>query len=189
MRAWALGSTALLDTVGGTFERWWRDRGAPVVLALSAIVAVKSVIAVAAALYAGLGPMMLTSSAAGKPARTLGWVAATVLVVWGVLTLAGLAVETGIIEATADSDGRALAWHTYFWDPWFVVWGGALMVTVWLTRRPRAAGTTGRLSRPGGVQPGRRRTPPELRRRAATTGDEDPGWSPARTGARRRPGG
>ena len=73
-------------------------------------------------------------------ARTLGWVAATILVAYGgVLTLAGLAVDTGIIEASGDSDGRALAWHTYFWDPWFVAWGGALTVTLWLTRRPRPA--------------------------------------------------
>jgi hypothetical protein len=30
-------------------------------------------------------------------------------------------------------DHRALAWHTYLWDPWFLMWGllvaGALRVT------------------------------------------------------------
>jgi hypothetical protein len=41
--------------------------------------------------------------------------------------------------AAAGADHRALAWHAYLWDPWFLLWG--VLVTAALVRS--------RLSRPG----------------------------------------
>lgn len=43
-------------------------------------------------------------------------------------------VQTGIIHAAGDTDERALAWHAYFWDPWFALWGVAFVVALWRTR-------------------------------------------------------
>jgi hypothetical protein len=131
---WALGGTALLDTVGGEIERWGRQRGADVVVALWLVVIVKLAVALAApVLAAGFG--LLPSWTVGRVTRLLTWVAAIVLVVYGgVLTLVGLLVLGGVIPTVEPADRRALAWHAFLWDPWFFFWGLALMATLWLTR-------------------------------------------------------
>ena len=33
----------------------------------------------------------------------------------------------------------AIAWHAYFWDPWFVLWGGVFTVAMWRSRAVPAA--------------------------------------------------
>ncbi len=38
----------------------------------------------------------------------------------------------GLIGTPANADHRALAWHAYLWDAWFLVWG--LLVTAALLR-------------------------------------------------------
>ena len=75
---WAFGGTALLDTVGGEIERWGRERGPVVVIALAAIVLLKLAVAVAAPILVGIGhpPAWM----AGRVPRILGWIAATVLI-------------------------------------------------------------------------------------------------------------
>jgi Protein of unknown function (DUF3995) len=140
---WLAGGTALLDTIGGSLEQWARDRSGTTVAALAAVVAVKLVAAV-------LGPLVATAARPGAPrwlarparwqvVRPLAWVAAAVLVVYGgLLTAVGLAVETGIVSAAPDADERALAWHAWLWDPWFLAWGLALTATLWWTRPARA---------------------------------------------------
>jgi hypothetical protein len=135
---WALGGTALLDTIGGSLEEWGRDRGPAVVAALWAIVAVKLVVALAAPVLAGVGAGRLPVWTRSRTPRRLGWVAAGVLVAYGgLLTLVGLLVQAGAIDAAADADDRALAWHAYLWDPWFLLWGLAFAGALWLTRPPR----------------------------------------------------
>ncbi len=62
----------------------------------------------------------------------LAWIEAGILAIYGlVLTVAGLLVQAGVIHASATADHRALAWHAYLWDPWFLIWGllagGALL--------------------------------------------------------------
>lgn len=133
---WAVGGTALVDTVGGDIERWGRERGVAVVAALLAITVLKAVVAVAAPILAGL--VDLPAWTRRRVWRVLGWIAAAVLAVYGgVLTVAGLLVETGAIEPGPDADRHALAWHAWFWDPWFFLWGAAFLVTLSRTR-PRA---------------------------------------------------
>jgi hypothetical protein len=112
---WALGGTALLDTIGGDLERWgW------------AIALLKLVVALAAPILAGIDASWLPAWTRGRIPRLLGWIAAGTLVVYGgLLTLGGLAVESGAIDAAADADRRALAWHAFLWDPWFCLWGVA----------------------------------------------------------------
>jgi hypothetical protein len=132
---WAAGGNGLLDTIGGDIERWGRERGGAVVAALWVIVAVKTTVAIAAPVLAGLGGARLPSWTTGRVPRTLGWIAAAVLTVYGgALTIAGLLVEVGVVEASADADPKALAWHAYLWDPWFLAWGLAFLVALSLTR-------------------------------------------------------
>lgn len=132
---WALGGTALLDTIGGDLERWGRERRPALVAALWGIVAVKLVVALAAPVLVGIGAGRIPAWARGRVPRGLGWVAAVTLVAYGgLLTLVGLAVESGVVDPAAAADRRALAWHAYLWDPWFLVWGLAFCVSLLATR-------------------------------------------------------
>jgi hypothetical protein len=54
-----------------------------------------------------------------------------------VLTVVGLLVESGVLEAAKDADEHALAWHAYVWDPWFALWGITFTVAMWLSRNQR----------------------------------------------------
>lgn len=144
---WALGGTALLDTIGGDIERWGRERGPGVVAALWAIAALKAVVALAAPVVTGR-PRWLPRWTRGRIPRVLSWIAAVTLVAYGgSLTVAGLAVESGLVDAAPDADRRALAWHAYLWDPWFLLWGLAFIAALWLTRGPVEG------SRPSRAQP------------------------------------
>ena len=59
--------------------------------------------------------------------RVLGWVVAIGLTVYGgVLTVAGMLVDAGVIDAADRADEHAIAWHAYFWDPWFASVGTRL---------------------------------------------------------------
>lgn len=99
---------------------------------------------------AGLGPAVVVRRR--EPHRLLvvaAWTAAGVLTSYGaVLTLVGLLVQADVVHAAADADRRALAWHAYLWDPWFLVWGVLLATALGTSRRSRvrrrrAAGRAG----------------------------------------------
>ena len=107
---WVLGGTALLDTIGGEIERWGRQRSAGVIVALWAIVVCKLIAARLPLVVAGVGSSRLPAWT--RAARHLGWAAALGLTVYGgVLTVAGLLVDSGVIDRAADADERALAWQ------------------------------------------------------------------------------
>ena len=136
---WALGGTALIDTVGGEIERWGRERSASVVATLWVITLAKLVGAVAPLVLVGVGAGRLPAWTRARPMRALGWIVAIGLTVYGgVLTVAGLLVEAGVIDAADDADEHAIAWHAFFWDPWFLLWGVAFAVAMWRSR-PRAS--------------------------------------------------
>lgn len=129
---WALGGTALLDTVGGEIERWGRQRSAAVMLTLWALVVVKLVAAAVPYVLASRRshdrPALWRSRAVGA----LGWIVAILLTGYGgLLTGVGVLIQLGVIDAAADVDEHALVWHTYFWDPWFLLWGIASAVAMW----------------------------------------------------------
>jgi hypothetical protein len=66
----------------------------------------------------------------------LVWAEAVILTAYGlVLTGVELLVQAGAIDVQANADRRALAWHAFLWDPWFLVWG--LLVTCSLFERRR----------------------------------------------------
>lgn len=133
---WALGGTALVDTIGGEIERWGRERSASVVATLGLITVAKLVGAVAPLVLVGVGAGRLPAWTRAQPLRVLGWIVAIGLTAYGgVLTVVGLLVEAGVIDAGDDADERAIAWHAYFWDPWFALWGGAFSAAMWRSRR------------------------------------------------------
>lgn len=71
--------------------------------------------------------------------RGAAWLAAAVLVVYGgVLTLIGLLVQADIVHAAAHANHKALRWHAFLWDPWFLVWGLLLATALALSRGPSA---------------------------------------------------
>jgi hypothetical protein len=69
----------------------------------------------------------------------LAWAEAAILIVYGLVqTTAGLLIQADVIHASATADQRALAWHTYLWDPWFLIWGLLVAAALLLRRHPRS---------------------------------------------------
>jgi hypothetical protein len=57
------------------------------------------------------------------------------MTIYGALqSLGALLVVTGVVDPGPEANRGALAWHAYFWDPWFVLWGVAFVISLWLTR-------------------------------------------------------
>lgn len=117
---WAAGGTWLLDTVGGVFEHLAHS-SSPVVLIGSWLVVLVKVVAAALPIVV---VRELVPTSACRAARGLAWTAGAVLVAYGsVLTMSGLVIQAGVLQPGAHADGRALAWHAFLWDPWFLIWG------------------------------------------------------------------
>ena len=76
---------------------------------------------------AALLPLLALRNPADRPrriTRLLAWIGAAILTVYGaVLTTVGLLVQADVIRSPASADRRALMWHAYMWDPWFLLWG------------------------------------------------------------------
>lgn len=53
----------------------------------------------------------------------------------GVNTIVALAVLTGLVRPDGGYDADAMKGHAYLWDPLFVIRGGALVLSLWLSRR------------------------------------------------------
>ena len=105
------------------------------VVTLLVITVAKLVVAAAPLVFVGVGAGRLPAWTRAKPMRALGWVVAIGLTVYGgVLTVGGVLVDAGVIDAADDADEHAIAWHAYFWDPWFALWGGAFSVAMWRSR-------------------------------------------------------
>ncbi|MEO6470421.1 MAG: DUF3995 domain-containing protein, partial [Aeromicrobium sp.] len=107
---WGAGGMWLLDTVGGVFERLGRSGSWTLVALLSFVVLLKVIAAVL--------PIMVIRSFGSlrtqRVLRLLTWVEAIVLTVYGLMyTSVGLLVQADVINASADSDRYAMAWHTY----------------------------------------------------------------------------
>jgi hypothetical protein len=134
---WAAGGTGLLDTVGGSIARWGYEGGLGVRLALAVVVVVK--------LLAAWLPLRAIRAPVQPTVRSLAWLQAAILTVYGgVLTVTGLAVQTRLVNAGSDPDWKALDWHAYLWDPWFLIVGALVWAALRRTRtrtRDRRAGT------------------------------------------------
>jgi hypothetical protein len=128
---WGLGGAALLGTVGGAFQRAGEQGGAGVEAVVWLTVLLKL-------LAAGLGPVAVSErlgTRRRRHVRAAAWVAAVILTLYGgVLSIAGWLVQLGVIAAAAHADHRALRWHAFLWDPWFLAWGVLLAVALSTTR-------------------------------------------------------
>jgi len=116
---WGAGGTRLLETVSGSLARLGHARDTTLIIAIWGTAALK----VAAALL----PLLALRNPADRPrriTRLLAWIGAAILTVYGaVLTTVGLLVQADVIRSPASADRRALMWHAYLWDPWFLLWG------------------------------------------------------------------
>lgn len=128
---WLLGSSWLLDTVGGSIEEWGRGGGLDVQLALLVVVVAK---------VAAVGLLWLAVRRGARAERLLAWAAGGFLTLYGgVLTIAGIAiVGFGAADISASDDPYALKWHAFFWDPWFLLWGLCTLVTMRLSTKAPA---------------------------------------------------
>ncbi len=99
-------------------------------LALAAIVVLK--------LLAAWLPLRAVGEPRSRAIKRLAWLEAAILTVYGgALTATGLAVQAHLLNAGAHADWKALDWHAYLWDPWFLIVGLLILAA----RRPiRATG-------------------------------------------------
>ncbi len=131
---WGLGGTALGATVGGAVEHQVRSGSAGGLAIIWAAAVVKLVAAVLPLAAVGL----IGSSAARRWTRSLSWIEAATLTVYGlVLTAVGLLVQANVVHASPHADHRALAWHAFLWDPWFLAWGTLITIAM-VASKPRA---------------------------------------------------
>ena len=138
---WAVGGTWLLSTVGDTLGQQGRAGSPGIILAVWAAAVLKITGAIVPLAAAGATPRQ---AAAGRrrQMRVLAWLEAAILTIYGlVLTGTGLLVQSGVIAPAASADHRALAWHAYLWDPWFLLWGVLVTAALVRSRQPRAART------------------------------------------------
>ena len=143
---WAFGGGWLLDTVGASLTQASRSATGLVVIAVRFAVGLKVI-------TSALPPPAVAAITPGslrwrRLLPTLSWIEAAILTIYGLIwTAAGLLVQAGVIGTSASADHRALAWHAYLWDPWFLVWG--VLVTAALLRSVRPRKPPTRESRPG----------------------------------------
>ena len=138
---WALGGTWLLDTVGGTLEQQGRAGNPGIILAVCAAAGLKVIGAIVPLAAVGVASVQATIAGRRRArVRVLAWLEAAILTIYGlVLTVAGLLVQSGAIAPAASADRRALAWHTYLWDPWFLLWGALVAAALARSRQLGAA--------------------------------------------------
>ena len=56
--------------------------------------------------------------------QRMAWAGALILILYGgVLSITGWLVQLDIVSPAANADHKALRWHAYLWEPWFLVWG------------------------------------------------------------------
>ena len=120
---WAVGGTALLDTVGGEIEELARERTAGALALICATVLAKLLAATLALSLVRPWGERMTRRARVRLSVAGGGVLA---LYGGVLVAAGALVLLGAIDPSGDVDERALRWHVFVWDLWFLVWGVCL---------------------------------------------------------------
>jgi Protein of unknown function (DUF3995) len=125
---WGLGGTWLLSTVGSSLVH---DRSTAALVAVWAAVVVK----LAAAAIPLLACRRTADGRHSRRLTILAWTAGAVLALYGfVLTAIEVMVQTGVINVSKTADHRALRWHAYLWDPWFLIWGLLVLTALALAR-------------------------------------------------------
>lgn len=133
---WALGGRWLLATVGqwavemSTEEPWTTG------ISLGLVAAAK--------LAGATIPVGVAHERVPWPRfwRGVSWAGGLLLVAYGALnTIVPLVVLAGLIQPEGGYDADALRGHAYLWDPLFVLWGAALVLSLWFSR-PRPTETS-----------------------------------------------
>ena len=129
---WAVGGTLGMDSLGTWAPAWRAESPVLVGVLLVGIFAVK--------LAGGIVPLLATRGRLPRARlwRGLGWVGATVLVLYGAANVVvGSLALLGVVQGPADAASRtALTGHVLLWDPLFLVWGLLLGAGLALTRQP-----------------------------------------------------
>lgn len=115
---WLFGGTTGLDSLGGGLEQLARERSTPALVVLLIVVIAK----VSAATLA----WTMTRSRVPRLWSRLAIWGGGALAVYGIVLTAGGAV--GLVLDAEGADRAALWGHTLLWDPWFGIWGIALML-------------------------------------------------------------
>ncbi|MDT5015779.1 MAG: hypothetical protein QOD39_1939, partial [Mycobacterium sp.] len=127
---WFFG-TRLLDTVGGSVEEWAVQRGLLVTAALVSVLCLK--------LAAVLLGVAVAQGRAGRM-RVVAWVAASILSGYGTVnTVTAQLMLHNQLATPADASHKALSWHAWVWDPWFMLWGLAMVALLVTTRTRQTA--------------------------------------------------
>ena len=138
---WALGGAWLLTTVGASLAT--NRQSVTLTLVVWAAVLVKAV----GALVPLLGCLPPPHSTWHSLLRVCAWAEGAVITLYGfVFTSVELAVEVGTIHQGKTTNRRALAWHAYLWDPWFLAWGLLVITALLLPRSAVGLGTRKRLA-------------------------------------------
>jgi len=126
---WAAGGRRLLSTVG----QWAVDlsEGSRVAtgvgLGLVALVKLLAAVVPVAVAYGRVPGRALW--------RGVSWVGGLLLVVYGgVNAVVSNAVLIGAIRPDGGYDADAMKGHAYLWDPLFLLWGSALVLSLWFSR-------------------------------------------------------
>jgi hypothetical protein len=156
---WGVGGTWLLDTIGGSLEEKGRAGNVGVMLVVWAAV----LLVIIGSVLPLLALRRLMSPAWNRIVWRLAWAEAAILTLYGlVMTAAGLLALAGVILAPSNADDRrALAWHTYLWDPWFLIWG-LLVAAALLRGRQNPSQNHARISLRQGAAPQRTPSAPDL---------------------------
>ncbi len=128
---WGFGGTWLVETLGDDLVELWEDH--------SLLLVPVGLFKVAAALI----PLLLLTPQDGRlPTllrgiiRGVSWAGGALLIVWGgINTVTGNLVLSGILEPDGGYDRDGMIGHAWLWDPLFLIWGVALVLGLWRSRR------------------------------------------------------
>lgn len=127
---WALGGQWFLATVGQWAVELSRDAPLEAGIVLSAVAVVK--------LLAAVIPVGVAYGGVPWPRfwRAVSWAGGSLLIVYGgVNTVVSGAVLAGAIRPAGGYDVDAMIGHAWLWDPLFFIWGTALVLSLWYSRR------------------------------------------------------
>ncbi|MEO7555336.1 MAG: DUF3995 domain-containing protein [Acidimicrobiales bacterium] len=148
---WGLGGTWLVTTVRASLA----DPGALDFVTLLGFAWVPAILKVVASVLPVLAVRPVVNPTWARRVRVLAWLEAAIMVTYGlVLTIAGLLVQADVLQASADADQRAMTWHAYLWDPWFLIWGLLVGAALLRSRQRRNDAPTDRtaLAPPGSTR-------------------------------------
>lgn len=133
---WALGGTALLETVGSVADQFQQEDRLVAGAALAAVAAAK--------LAAALIPLWAEwRRPRSRPFwRGVSWIGAPLLALWALYGMTGGALQLlGVVTPPGGVDVAGAWGHLALWDPLFLAWALALLVGLARSRgaRRRAA--------------------------------------------------